>query len=339
MDNYDLAGACADITSFLDALNNWYIRRSRDRFWAPGSVEAGADKRDAFDTLYTVLHTLVRVAAPLLPFVTEELYRGLTGEDSVHLADWPDADALVADPELVAAMDRVRDVASTVLRLREDTGLRVRLPLASVVVAGHDSHTLEPLVGLIADEVNVKQVVLTDDISAHATFVLRPNGKVLGPRLGKDMQAVFAAARKGEWAIDGDVVRVAGHELDPGDYELALESPPGVTAAALRSNDAVVTLDAVVTPELYAEGLARDVIRVVQQARKDEDLVVTDRIRVHVDAPEHVAEAVRTHDATVRQAVLAVDVVYGDLSAGVRVHDAKVDGEPVRLSIEVVATP
>jgi isoleucyl-tRNA synthetase len=336
MDAYDLAGACTDITSYLDALNNWYIRRSRDRFWAPGSVDAAADKRDAFDTLYTVLHTLTRITAPLLPYVTEEIYQGLTDGASVHLADWPDVSELPDDPDLVASMDRVRDVCSTALRLREDTGLRVRLPLASLVVAGRDSHTLATLKQLIEDEVNVKDVVLTDDISAYATFVLRPNGKVLGPRLGKAMQSVFAAAKKGEWTIDGDVVRVADQELTAGEHELALESPEGVTAAALRSNDAVVTLDTNVTAELAAEGLARDVIRAVQQARKDQDLVVTDRIRVALDAPERIADAVRTHQATVAQAVLATELTTAG-TTGSPMHEAKIDGDVVRLTISVTS--
>jgi isoleucyl-tRNA synthetase len=345
MDTYDLAGACSDITGYLDALNNWYIRRSRDRFWAPGAVDTDADKRDAFDTLYTVLHTLSRLAAPLLPYLTEEIYRGLTGGasgpdragSSVHLADWPDADALPADPELVAAMDLVRDVASTALRLREDTGLRVRLPLASLVVAGRGSHLLEPLRHLVADEVNVKQVVLTDDLSAHATFVLRPNGKVLGPRLGGQMQSVFGAAKKGEWTqLDDERVEIAGQVLEPGEYELALQSPEGVTAAALRSNAAVVSLDTDVTPELEAEGRARDVIRAIQQARKDADLVITDRIRVVLDAGERIVDAVRAHESTVAQAVLARELTYGSVAGDSVVHEAKVDGDPLRLTIDVV---
>jgi isoleucyl-tRNA synthetase len=339
MDGYDLAGACVDITSFLDALNNWYVRRSRDRFWAPGAADAaGTDKRDAYDTLYTVLHTLTRVAAPLLPFVTEEIYRGLTGEPSVHLTDWPDASVLPSDPALVVAMDRVRDVCSTALRLREDKGLRVRLPLASLVVAGRDSAALEPLVGLIAEEVNVKQVVLSDDLAAHATFVLRPNGKVLGRRLGKDMQAVFAAARAGDWTRhDDDTVTVAGHTLAPGEFDLALESPEGVTAAALRSDDAVITLDTAVTPELEREGLARDVIRAIQQARKDADLVVTDRIHVQLDAPANILDAVRAHEAMVTTAVLALDLTTGPAPDGTVVHEAKIDGQPVRLAIRASA--
>ncbi len=341
MDAYDLAGTCADITAYLDALNNWYIRRSRDRFWAPGAVEAGADKRDAFDTLYTVLHTLTRLCAPLLPFVTEEIHRGLVADPaaSVHLADWPDAAALPADPALVAAMDRVRDVCSTALRLREDTGLRVRLPLAELVVAGRDTSALADLVHLVEDEVNVKRVVLTDDLAAYATFVLRPNGKVLGPRLGKAMQSVFAAARSGAWHRNDDgTVTVADHVLAPGEFDLALESPEGVTASALRSNDAVITLDTAITPELEAEGLARDVIRLIQQARKDEDLVVTDRITVWVDAPERVASALGTHEATVRGEVLAVALHVGPLAEGHRVHEGRVEAEVVRLAVAVTNT-
>ncbi|MDH3755943.1 MAG: isoleucine--tRNA ligase, partial [Acidimicrobiia bacterium] len=187
LDAYDLPGACAEIQGFIDALNNWYIRRSRDRFWAPAATDSQRDKADAYDTLYTVLTTLCRVAAPLLPMVTETIHRGLAGpQESVHLTDWPDAASLPDDHSLVAAMDRLRDVASTALRLREDNGLRVRLPLRSLTVAGHGATTLRPFADLLADEVNVKHVELTEDIEGLATFVLRPDGKVLGPRLGKD---------------------------------------------------------------------------------------------------------------------------------------------------------
>jgi isoleucyl-tRNA synthetase len=336
LDAYDLAGACGDITAYLDALNNWYIRRSRDRFWAPGNAQ-DTDKRDAYDTLYTVLHTLTRVCAPLLPFVTEEIYRGLTGEASVHLAPWPDDAALPADADLVTAMDRVRDVCSTALRLREDNGLRVRLPLASLVVAGADAASLAPLVHLIEDEVNVKRVELTDDLATFATFVLRPNGKVLGPRLGKDMQAVFAAARQGQWQRRADgTIEAAGQVLDQGEFELALESPPGVTAAALRSNDAVITLDTALTAELEAEGISRDVVRLVQQARKDEDLVVTDRIRVWIDAPTTVANALITHQGAVQAEVLALELHLGALPSGHRAHRGRVEADEVAVAIAVV---
>ena len=130
LDNYEVANACDSTRGFLDVLTNWYIRRSRERFWASdGVVDTGA-----FDTLYTVLETVCRVAAPLLPLTTEEIWRGLTGDRSVHLADWPDASALPADDKLVAAMDQVREVASATSALRKAAGLRNRLPLSTLTV-------------------------------------------------------------------------------------------------------------------------------------------------------------------------------------------------------------
>jgi len=340
MDAYDLPGAATEIQSFIDALNNWYIRRSRDRFWGTGD-DAGADT-DGLDTLYTVLTTLVQVAAPLLPMITEEIWTGLTGgdadrPDSVHLTDWPSADVYPSDPALVSAMDRLRDVASTGLRLREDQGLRVRLPLASVTVAGREAATLEPFADLLADELNVKAVHVTEEIGSLATFILRPDGKALGPRLGKDVQTVFGAAKKGEWeANDDGSVSVAGYTLAEGEYELALESPDDVVAAALRSNDAVVTLDTDVTPELAAEGLARDIVREIQNARKAEDLVVTDRINVWVEVASIGAlAALETHGTYIAEQVLGVSVVAGAGDDHLHIHEAKLDNEPFRFTLTV----
>jgi len=340
MDAYDLPGAAAEIQLFIDALNNWYIRRSRDRFWGTGT-DGSADKQ-GLDTLYTVLTTLIQVAAPLLPMITEEIWGGLTGgddaqADSVHLTDWPSVDAYPADPDLVAAMDRLRDVASTGLRLREDQGLRVRLPLASVTVAGRDADTLAPFAELLRDELNVKAVNVTEEIGELATFTLRPDGKALGPRLGKDVQTVFAAAKKGEWtANDHGSVTVAGYELAENEYELALESPEGVVAAALRSNDAVVTLDTEVTPELAAEGLGRDIVREIQNARKAEDLVVTDRIEVWVtEASTDATAALETHGSYIAEQVLATALAAAAAPAELRNHEAKIDGVPFLFSLRV----
>ncbi|MFN3217104.1 MAG: isoleucine--tRNA ligase [Acidimicrobiales bacterium] len=318
MDAYDLPGATAEIHAFIDALNNWYIRRSRDRFWAPATETTGgelaADKRDAYDTLYTVLVTLCRVSAPFLPMIVEEIHTGLTGEDSVHLMQWPDPADFPDDPELVASMDRVRDVVSAALRLREDAALRVRLPLPSLTVAGADARNLAGFTDLIADEVNVKAVGLSDDLAAHADFVLRPDGKVLGPRLGGAVQEVFAGARSGDWTADPDgSVVVSGHRLEPGEFTLALQAPDGVSAAALPGNDAVVVLETETTPELEAEGLARDVVRAIQEQRKADDLVVTDRIEVTVTAPADVVAAVAIHERYVADQVLAdrIDTTEG----------------------------
>ena len=334
MDDYDLPGATAELQGFIDALNNWYIRRSRDRFWAKASAANEADKRDAHDTLHTVLVTFARTAAPFLPMVMEEVHGGLTGGDSVHLSDWPDPAELPADPDLVARMDRLRDVASTALRLREDHGLRVRLPLASLTVAGADAESLADLVHLLVDEVNVKSVEMTDDLEAHATFRLQPDGRVLGPRLGGGVQAVFAAARAGEFTHNDDgTVGVAGETLQPDEFVLALESPEGVTAAALGSGDGVVVLDIEVTPELESEGLARDVVRQVQQARRDAGLVVTDRILLWLDGDAALLDAVRSHEAHVAGQVLAAEVAYGPSVDAIHAAGVVVEGHALTLAI------
>jgi isoleucyl-tRNA synthetase len=326
MDNYDIAGACNQILSFIDALNNWYIRRNRERFWAPGAMATGdlsADKRDAYDTLYTVLTTLLKIAAPLLPLLTEEMFTNLTDGTSVHLQDWPALDAAAADDALVAAMDRARAVCSSALGLREDHGLRTRLPLQSLTVAGPHASDLEPLVSLIRDELNVREVVLAEDATQFATPLLRPNAKALGPKLGKDVQLVIKAAKAGEWTDNGDgTVSVAGHTLVGEEFEIALQPPEGAAVSAVRMLDPegrsvdlglVVSLDTTVTAELEQEGLARDVIRVVQQTRKDRDFQVTDRIELRVGADGTAAEvvaAIAAHQSTVAAALLATKVAF-----------------------------
>ena len=159
LDDYEVAGACDATRTFLDVLTNWYIRRSRDRFW-DSDGQGGTTTTGAYDTLWTVLETVCRVTAPLMPLVTEEVWRGLTGERSVHLADWPDASELPADDPLVAAMDEVRDVASAGLALRKAHALRTRLPLASLTVVAGDVAALTGFEPILADELNVKQVRL-----------------------------------------------------------------------------------------------------------------------------------------------------------------------------------
>ena len=334
MDAYDIAGACAEITAFIDALNNWYIRRSRERFWAQRATST--DKTDAYDTLYTVLVTLCRIAAPLLPMLTEEIHTGLCGGDSVHLCDWPDATQLPADPLLVESMDLVRSVCSAALGLREDHGLRTRLPLSRLTVAGSDADRLAGFVDLVADEVNVKTVELSDDATRFAEFVLRPNAKALGPKLGKAVQMVITAAKTGEWSDLGDGrVDVAGHTLGDGEFELVLQPVEGVAAASVGGSRSIVALDLTMTAELEAEGTTRDLIRVVQQARKERDLDVTARIALTVALPDDLASAVRAHEEQLRDAVLALSLEYtsaGELRGGR--HAATLGTVPIEFAFD-----
>ena len=310
MDAYDLFGACASISGFLDALNNWYIRRSRDRFWRArdGSPGVEADKADAYDTLSTVLVTLCTVAAPLLPLLTESVYRGLTDERSVHLADWPRPGSLPADPGLVEAMDVVRDVCSAAHAVRKSTGRRARLPLRRLTVATAHPERLRPFVGLVEEEVNVKEVVLTDEVGdlAHETLTLvHP---VLGPRLGPETQRVTAAVRAGDWRRTEGGVEAGGVALEPGEYELVLRPRNESEGRTLPGDVGVVILDTTVDDELEAEGLARDVVRQVQSERKRAGLHVSDCVTVHVEAPPAVAAAVERHRDYVAAQTLAVEV-------------------------------
>ncbi|MGH3712572.1 MAG: isoleucine--tRNA ligase [Micromonosporaceae bacterium] len=323
MDAYDISGACEAVRSYLDALTNWYVRRSRDRFWS--------GDHDAFDTLHTVLATLAQVAAPLLPMVSEEIWRGLTGGESVHLTDWPDATALPADHDLVAAMDATREVCSAALSLRKTQGLRVRLPLSTLTVATPDAAVLRPFAELVADEVNVKEVVFTEQLADYCEQVLTVVPRVLGPRLGKDVQQVIKAVKAGDWSAAADgTVTAGGFALQPGEYELKMVARQADRSAPL-GQAGVVVLDTEVTPELAGEGLARDVVRVVQLARRDADFDVADRIRLVVDASAEVVAAVERHRDFVARETLSTEVSFGPAGTG---YQGEVgDGVPVRVAV------
>ncbi len=248
---------------------------------------------------------------------TEQVWRGLTGGRSVHLTDWPDADQLPADTALVTAMDRVRQVASTALALRKANKLRVRLPLAKLVIAADEVDSLAPFTEIIGDEVNVKEVVLTTDVAAHGHFQLAVNARAAGPRLGPAVQKVIKAVKAGEWTPgDNNTVLAAGVELFPEEYERRLVATDPAATAALPGNTGLVVLDTEVTPDLAAEGLARDLVRVVQQARRAADLDVSDRITLTLDLPAEVAEAVRPHETFIAGETLADEVGYASVAVG-----------------------
>jgi isoleucyl-tRNA synthetase len=332
MDDYDIAGACQAVLDYLEALNNWYIRRSRARFWRS---EKDADKQAAYDTLHGALATLCRVASPLLPFLTDEVYRGLSDAASVHLTDWPDPDAFPDEPELVRDMDRVRDVCSTALAMRRGRNVRVRQPLATLIVAGPGAAQLRPYLELIEDEVNVKRVELSEEIAAYASVKLSLNARVLGPKLGPEMKKALAAAKAGEWKRDGDAVIVAGQRLAPDEYTLLLEAKEGVACQALASGELIAVLDFTLSEALVQEGLARDLVRVVQQARRDAGLHVADRIHLSLALPEDALGAVRAFSDYVRENTLASELDFeGRLSGpGVFQTEAELGGARLRVAL------
>uniref|UniRef100_UPI0025C4AADB isoleucine--tRNA ligase n=1 Tax=Herbiconiux sp. TaxID=1871186 RepID=UPI0025C4AADB len=336
LEQLDATLASAKLRDFADVLTNWYVRRSRDRFWS-------GDDREAFDTLFTVLETVTRVAAPLLPLVSDAVWKGLTGGRSVHLTDWPDANLFPADPGLVHTMDTVRAISSTVLSLRKQAGLRVRLPLATLTIVADDAAALGQFEGILKDELNVKAVRLVDQSESSAaefgvTSRLTVNARVAGPRLGKTVQQAIQGARSGQWSEANGVVTSGGIELLEGEYELVLEASADASGAdgassalALLPGGGFVLLDTTLTPALEAEGLARDVIRAVQDARKSAGFEVSDRIALDL-----VFFADADADA-VRAASGVVDIAGETLAVDFTVH-APATSPAVEANREVLAS-
>jgi isoleucyl-tRNA synthetase len=312
LDSYDISGACDELRGYLDMLTNWYVRRSRQRFFD--------ENVDAFDALYTALETVCRVAASLLPLVSEEIWRGLTGGRSVHLADWPDADLFPANAALVEAMDRVQQICSTGSSLRKAANLRVRLPLQELTVMAPGADALEGFAAVVADELNIRSVRLLDAGSASPEEFgieqkLVVNARAAGPRLGKNVQQAIKGAKSGDWSVSGDGVVVSGGlELEPQEYTLetvVAEADGGAAATkkvAVLPGGGFVVLNIEVTPELEAEGTARDLVRAIQQARKDAGLNVSDRIRTTVTASPTVLAALEANAELVKTETLTLEL-------------------------------
>lgn len=345
LDGYEVANACETTRGFLDVLTNWYVRRSRERFWDTGS---GSGAEQAFDTLYTALEVVCRVAAPLLPLTTEEIWRGLTGGRSVHVTDWPDATDLPVDEALVASMDRAREVCSAASSLRKAGGLRVRLPLQDLTVVTANAASLKDFGAIVADEVNVRTVTLRDITEAsEADFGvsqrLSVNARVAGPRLGRDVQQAIKGSKSGDWSVAADgTVTSGGLELVEGEYTLETvvdaDQQGAARATAMLPGGGFVVLDTQVTPELAQEGLARDIVRAVQQARRDAGLEVSDRISLTVTGSQAVWEATVAHQALIVEETLATQ--FGSapqldaLPSREDVTETTVgDGEAVRLKV------
>ncbi len=347
LDRLDATGATWAVREFLDVLTNWYVRRSRDRFWQGvalrDAASGGSSGTEAFDTLWTVLETLSRIAAPLSPLVTEEVWKGLTGGRSVHLTDWPDASELPADAALVAQMDAVRAIASVGNALRKQARKRVRLPLPTLTVVGAVDVT--PFTAVLRDELNVREVVLEpagDDALERYGISrrLQVNARAAGPRLGKDVQRAIQAARAGDWSVDGETVTAGGIALVEGEFELALEVADESAAVGFLPDGGFVVLDTATTPELEAEGLARDVVRAVQAARKEAGLDVSDRIRLTLGSDAHGVAALEANRELVMAETLAielelerVDDTMGELADGRTAHRVG-DGSPLAIGLE-----
>jgi isoleucyl-tRNA synthetase len=346
LDTYDATSTARELDRFLDDLSNWYIRRSRRRFWNPARAgEAAGEKVAAHLTLYRCLTDLARLLAPLTPFIAEAVWRRLAAgrgdaSESVHLADYPEADPSLLDEPLERAMETARRVASLGRTVRTDGRIRVRQPLARAAVhVPGDAGALEPLVDLIAEELNVKRVDLTESHEVAGTWRAKPNYRALGPRLGPAVKEVASALAGDDGTLAGSLagggtVRLATPdgevEVGPDDVELSRETRGGWRVAA--DGGITVALDLEITPDLAREGLAREVVRLVQDARKAAGLEVSDRIELAVDADDHVREALEAHRQWVAGEVLATRITFDGLGDGHR-ERRDLDGREVTVAV------
>lgn len=314
---YKPDSAIKEFVRFLDILNNWYIRRSRARFWD--------EEQAAFDTLHTVLTTLTRVMAPFAPFVTEYIYRNLTGGESVHLTDFPTA--MPYDEKIVADMRRVQMVVSAGKQLREQYKLRNRLPLNKLTVAGAN---MPQYADIIKEELNVKSVEFADSVDGVAdkfVYLITPR---IGARLGGALKEIIPAVKRGDYTVAGDTLVAAGHTLNADEFESRLTVKPGVAGAALPDNTAVVVLDTEINSELVAEGLANDALRFIQDTRKAANLDVSDRIRLTYAADPALAMALEAHKKRIMR-----DALITEMSAGIGgEYETEIEGYSLSVSVE-----
>ena len=332
MDAYDLQQAVRPLVQFIDDLTNWYIRRSRRRFW---KSEDDADKTRAYETLHAVLLRLCQIAAPFVPFISEEIYRNLRTAglpESVHLCDFPLPGGLARDAALEAQMAKVQEVVGLARQLRADFNLKVRQPLAALHVVCRDEALLDlvrPLADIVADELNVKEVRFGRDETALAELSAKANYKTLGAKLGGLMKkavgaiAAFTPAQistlldGGQVALELDGKSIA---LDPAD--VLIQRTPKAGMAVASSGALVVALETALTPALVQEGHARELINRIQNLRKDKDLDVADRIALKISADAELLAAVEAHRETIAAETLAekLEVVPGAGDVDVNSH-------------------
>ncbi len=346
LDAFDAMAASRSLEAFFDDLSTWYVRRSRARFWAPG----GRADPAALATLHEALVTVARLMAPMLPFLSEELYQNLvrttdpSAPESVHHCSYPETDPTLEDDRLVAQMERVRLLASLGHAARKGAGIAVRRPLASMrVAAGADVDELPPaLLAELADELNVKQVDLAYDLNEAVRRRVEPNPKLLGPKYGKQYPRIRSALQAGAFTVeDGPRVHVAVGDdterqmvvLEPEEATVTLEPAPGYAAAV--DGAVLVVLDTLRTPELVAEGQAREMVRIVQDARKAAGFDVADRIVVGVRAPQDLGTVLEQHGGAVRRETLATTLVplSGDDGDWAHRVAAEIDGMPVEVAV------
>jgi isoleucyl-tRNA synthetase len=342
LSNYRVTEAAKALQAFTDELSNWYVRRSRSRFWAKGMEQ---DKIDAYMTLWTALVTLAKAAAPMVPFITESIYRNLVcsidpqAPESVHLADYPVANEAWIDTELEKDMELVLEIVVLGRASRNETNIKNRQPVANMYVNA-DHELTEFFKEIVEDELNVKAVTFKDDMEAYLTYSFKPQFRVLGPKVGKAIGAIKAALgkvnghqakaeldREGELKLSyqgGEVV------LKPEDIEVSMAQTEGFNCQ--RYNGVTIALDTTLTEDLLEEGFVREIISKVQTMRKENGFEVTDHIKVSLSGNEKLQALVKKNESYLKEITLADEVAYGTTDGVAK--EWNINGETVTLAVK-----
>ncbi|MBO5797047.1 MAG: class I tRNA ligase family protein, partial [Clostridia bacterium] len=344
--NYRIPEAARALQEFVDEMSNWYVRRGRERFWAPGMEE---DKINAYMTLYTALVTIAKTAAPMIPFMTEDIYRNLVcsidkdAPESVHLCDFPEVDTALIDKQLEADMDEVLKVVVLGRAARNGSNRKNRQPLSVMYVqAGHQPD--EDCVSIIRDELNLKAVEFTADTAGFVSYRFKPQLKTLGPKYGKQLGAIREALAN----LDGsaakaqlDATGTLTLALPEGDIaltaeDLLIETEQKEGFFTLTENGITVALDTTLTPELIEEGHLRELISKLQTMRKEAGFDVTDRITITAEAAGEMGDLIARSADELCAAVLADSLTMAAPAEGAYAKEWDINGEAVTLGVKRV---
>jgi isoleucyl-tRNA synthetase len=314
MNRYDHMKSVRRIQDFVsEDLSNWYIRRARRRFWGE---ELTDDKKSVYATTYEILVGLAQLAAPFAPFITDEIYTKLTGEESVHLSFYPVAKEECIDKMVESRMDLVRELVGLGRGAREKEKIKVRQPLQKIMVDGKYESLIGDMTALIKEELNVKEVIFEKQLDQYMNFGLKPNFKVAGPALGAKIKAFGGALAKADpvqiveaLESNGEAVLCIGSEdvtITKDLVDIQISAKEGFTVS--MENNIFTILDTTITPSLVSEGLAREMVSKVQQMRKQREFEMMDQIKIYYNADEDVADAMKVHKAYIMKETLAVEM-------------------------------
>ena len=342
--NYRIPEAARALQEFVDDMSNWYVRRSRERFWAKGMEQ---DKINAYMTLYTALVTISKVAAPMIPFMTEDIYRNLVcsidkdAPESVHLCDFPAAKQEWIDKELEENMDHLLDIVVMGRACRNNANIKNRQPIAKMFVKA--SYELSDFyTTIIAEELNVKKVEFTDNIENFISYNFKPQLKTVGPKYGKLLngirqalteldgnQAMSQLRAEGELKLD-----INGNEVVLSESDLLIETAQMEGYVTESDNEIAVVLDTNLTPELIEEGFVREIISKIQTMRKEAGFEVMDKIHVCVKDNQVIEDVMKTHAEEIQSEVLAEDILFGTVQGYEKSWN--INSQEVTLAVEKI---